>query len=68
MNWLLNALLTQRHPLRDHDAMHLAAAFTLSDILLAADLPAPIFVCADANLCAVASIEGPAVENPNDHP
>jgi len=62
------ALLTQRHPLRGYDAMHLAAALTLSDILVAADLPGPIFVCADANLCAVASIEGLAVENPNDHP
>ena len=61
------AQLTQRHPLRGYDAVHVAAVL-LRDVLLAADLPAPIFVCADANLSAVASIEGLAVENPNDHP
>lgn len=62
------ALLTQRHPLRGYDAVHLAAALTLQRILLAADLPAPIFICADANLCAVAQAEGLAVDNPNDYP
>jgi len=62
------AQLTQHHPLRGYDAVHLASAILLRDVLMAADLPAPIFVCADANLCAVASIEGLAVENPNDHP
>ena len=60
--------LTQHHPLRGYDAVHLASALLLRDILLATNLPAPIFICADANLCAVANMEGLAVENPNDHP
>jgi predicted nucleic acid-binding protein len=60
--------LTQRHPLRGYDAVHLAAALLLRRVLLAAGLPAPIFICADANLCAVAQAEGLAVDNPNDHP
>ena len=59
--------LTQHHPLRGYDAVHLASALLLRDILLATNLPAPIFICADANLCAVANMEGLAVENPNDH-
>ncbi len=60
--------LTQRHPLRGYDAIHLAAALRLGAILVAAGLPAPVFVSADANLCAVAQAEGLATENPNDHP
>jgi len=31
-----------------------------------ADLPAPIFVCAEANLCDVARAENLAVDNPNE--
>jgi hypothetical protein len=62
------ARLTQRHPLRGYDAVHLATALVLRDHLIAARLPAPIFVAADANLCAVARAEGLAAENPNDYP
>ncbi len=50
----LAADLTQHHPLRGYDAVHLAAALRLRRVLVTAGLPAPIFVCADANLCAVA--------------
>jgi predicted nucleic acid-binding protein len=64
----LAADLTQRHPLRGYDAVHLATALVLRDHLIAARLPAPIFVAADANLCAVARAEGLAAENPNDYP
>lgn len=60
--------LTQRHPLRGYDAVHLAAALRLRAILVAAGLAAPVFVSADANLCAVARAEGLAAENPNDYP
>lgn len=59
--------LTQRHPLRGYDAMHLATILLVRDRLAAARLPAPIFVCADANLCAVARLEGLVAENPNEH-
>ncbi len=64
----LAADLTQCHPLRGYDAMHLAAALRLRAFLVAAGLSAPVFVCADANLCAVARAEGLNAENPNDHP
>jgi predicted nucleic acid-binding protein len=64
----LAADLTQRHPLRGYDAVHLATALVLRDQLVAARLPAPTFVAADANLCAVARAEGLAAENPNDYP
>jgi predicted nucleic acid-binding protein len=60
--------LTQIYPLRGYDAVHLATALVLRDQLVAARLPAPIFVAADANLCAVARAEGLAAENPNDYP
>jgi hypothetical protein len=46
----------------------LAAALLLRDHLVAARLPAPIFVSADANLCAVARTEGLTAENPNEYP
>lgn len=62
------AKLTQVHPLRGYDAVHLATALVLRDQLVAARLPAPIFVAADANLCAVARAEGLPAENPNDYP
>lgn len=58
--------LTQHHPLRGYDAVHLAAALLLRHVLLTADLAAPVFVCADANLCVVAQAEGLMTENPND--
>jgi predicted nucleic acid-binding protein len=64
----LAADLTQHHPLRGYDAVHLAAALRLWRVLVTADLPAPVFVCADANLCAVALTAELAVDNPNDHP
>ena len=64
----LATYLVQRHPLRGYDAVHLATALVLRDQLVAARLPAPIFVAADANLCAVARAEGLPAENPNDYP
>ncbi|MBU0491920.1 MAG: type II toxin-antitoxin system VapC family toxin [Chloroflexi bacterium] len=59
--------LTQRHPLRGYDAIHLAAALRLRAYLVAAGLPDPIFVSADANQCVAARAEGLTAENPNDH-
>lgn len=60
--------LCPRHPLRAYDAVQLACALTRRDDDVANGQPAPIFVCADTVLLAVASAEGLATENPNDHP
>jgi len=59
--------LCRRRPLRAYDAVQLACALTRRDDDVAANQPAPIFVCADAMLLKVASAEGLATENPNDH-
>ena len=63
----LATVLLQRHPLRGHDAVHLATALVLRDELRANRLSAPIFVAADTNLCVAAQAEGLSAENPNDH-
>jgi predicted nucleic acid-binding protein len=59
--------LALRHPLRAYDAMHLATALDLAERLFWSDVPAPIFVSADANLIAAARAEGMAAEDPNAH-
>jgi uncharacterized protein len=66
----LNAALelTQRHRLRAYDAVQLATALATSNALLAADLPAPIFVTADGDLIAAAIAEGLATDDPHRHP
>ncbi len=61
------ATLCRTHPLRAYDAVQIACALTRRDDDLATGNPAPIFVCSDANLLAVAQAEGCAVENPNAH-
>lgn len=60
--------LTKRHPLRGYDAVQLAAALTLRDILQKYGIMDLTFVSADDNLCHAASDEGLMVENPNYHP
>lgn len=62
------ATLCRTHPLRAYDGVQLACALTRRNDDLAAGNPAPIFVCADANLLVVAQAEGFIVENPNGHP
>lgn len=62
------ATLCRTHPLRAYDAVQLACALARRDDDLAAGNPAPILVCSDANLLAVAATEGLAVENPNRYP
>ena len=59
--------LTQHHPLRGYDAVHLAAALTLNTALLRKELPPLVFISADNTLCQAALVEGLAVENPNAH-
>ncbi len=58
--------LTRRHPLRGYDAVHLAAALRLNQVLLENKL-APIgFVSDDQDLCDAASKEGLTVVRPDD--
>lgn len=59
--------LTQRHPLRGYDAVHLAAALVLNRALMEVELPPLTFVAADGALCKAAEKEGLFVENPNQH-
>jgi predicted nucleic acid-binding protein len=58
--------LTQRHPLRGYDAIHLATAITLNRTLVASKLPPLAFISADDVLCKAAKREGLLAENPNE--
>jgi uncharacterized protein len=60
--------LCRVHPLRAYDALQLACALVIRDEAVVAGVPAPIFVCADDALLAVAVAERLAVENPHAHP
>jgi len=62
----LAAELIQRHPLRAYDAVQLATALRLNQVLLENRLPPLTFVSADAVLCQTAEAEGVAVVNPNE--
>lgn len=62
------AQLCRQHPLRAYDAIQLACALTKRDDDRKARLPDLTFVCADSALLIVATAEGLAVENPNEHP
>ena len=57
--------ITQRHPLRGYDAVHLAAALELNKHLTANQLPTITFVSADEKLYQAAADEGLQTENPN---
>lgn len=59
--------LTQRHPLRGYDAMHLATTLILNRVLVKNTLPPLTFVAADNMLCKAAAREALMVENPNQH-
>lgn len=60
--------LTRRHKLRGYDAIHLACALTLQQILTANGGPALTFVAADNDLLTAAAAEGLVADNPNDYP
>jgi len=59
--------LSQRHPLRGYDAVHLAAALVLNRALVEAELPPLTFIAADDVLCKAAEKEKLLVENPNQY-
>jgi predicted nucleic acid-binding protein len=58
--------ITQKHPLRGYDAVHLAAALELNKQLSENQLSSIIFVSADENLNQAAFAEGLTVENPSE--
>jgi predicted nucleic acid-binding protein len=60
--------LTRRHKLRGYDAVHLACALTLQQILAAGEGSPLTFIAADDDLLAAAAAEGFSTDNPNDHP
>ena len=60
--------LTTRHRLRGYDAMHLACALHLNQVLLENGLPPLTLVAADNDLLNAAKAEGLETENPNLHP
>jgi predicted nucleic acid-binding protein len=57
----------QTHPLRAYDALHLACALAVREVLENQQLSVPIFVAADDPLLAAATAEGFGVENPLQH-
>lgn len=59
--------LVMRHPLRAYDAVQLAAAAHIHDVLVQTSA-ALIFVSADDKLVAAAQAEGLTAENPNLYP
>jgi uncharacterized protein len=59
--------VTRRHPLRGYDAVHLATAMTLNNVLLGTNLAPLTCVAADDRWCAAAQGEGLTTENPNEH-
>jgi uncharacterized protein len=56
------------HPLRTYDALHLASAQVLADVLAALGSPALTFLTADRRLLSIARAPGLAVDNPEDRP
>ena len=59
--------LCRSHRLRAYDAVQLAGVLALRQYTLANQAPEPIFVCADAGLLDIASVEGLQVENPSNY-
>ncbi len=61
-------LLTQIHPLRGYDAVHLASALTANLVLVNTRSSSLTFVVSDRDLQAAAIREGLAVDDPENHP
>jgi predicted nucleic acid-binding protein len=60
--------LIQRHHLRAYDAVQLATAMRLNQVLRENRLSPLTFVSADGVLCDAARAEGMSAENPSDYP
>ena len=64
----LAGALAKRQALRGYDAVQLAAAVTLNDVLVQEQLSPLTFITADDDLLKAASGEGLTTDNPNLHP
>ena len=60
--------LLERHPLRAYDAVQLASALLIQEVLQSADLPPLTFLAADDQLLTAAQTEGLTADNPSLHP
>lgn len=60
--------LLEQHPLRAYDAVQLASALVVNDVLTATNLPSLLFLTADDRLMNAALAEGLAADNPNRYP
>jgi len=60
--------LTKRQKLRGYDAIQLAAALTLNEILIKEDIAPLTFISADNDLLQAAANEGLNTDNPNLYP
>lgn len=61
------AHLTQAHPLRGYDALHLACALKFNQQLRDNGLASLVFIGTDNILLQSAAAEGLTIENPNQH-
>lgn len=59
--------MLQRHPLRAYNALHLASAQIVRQILEGQQLAVPVFVAADSTLVTAAAAEGFTIDNPLQH-
>ncbi len=60
------AALGRKHPLKAYDAIHVATALHLRDLLKIRDRSL-VFVCADSQALRAATAESLLTENPHDH-
>lgn len=63
----LAGVLAKQHTLRGYDAVQLAAAVTLNQVLSGSNLPGLTMLSADTNLLPAAQNQGLLVDNPNLH-
>jgi predicted nucleic acid-binding protein len=61
-------VLLQKHPLRAYDALHLACALAVREVIEQQRLSVPVFVAADDTLLTAVAAEGFPVDNPLQHP
>lgn len=59
---------SEKRSLRVCDAVQLATALRLNQVLRENRIPPLVFVSADGVLCDAARAEGVSAENPSDHP
>jgi predicted nucleic acid-binding protein len=60
--------LAEQHVVRGYDAVHVAAALRVAQLVAKTPDPVMIFLSADTQQLAVAMREGLQVDNPNLHP